>query len=51
MSNEFKGMGSPMSPKAKWVTPIVRQLKAGAAELGTASTQDDSDSASVKDNS
>lgn len=50
MSNRFEETGSPMSPKAKWVKPAVRQLKAGAAEVNTG-TVDDGDPGSALNNS
>ena len=40
MSNRFRVKGSPTSPKAEWVKPTVRQLKAGAAEFGTGTAED-----------
>ncbi len=40
MRNMFEETGSPTSPRAKWVKPVVRQLRAGAAEVGTGTTDD-----------
>lgn len=37
-------------PKAKWVNPMVRKLRAGAAEIGTG-TVDDGDPGSAQNNS
>ena len=50
MSNRFEAMRSPTSPKAQWVKPIVRQLKAGAAEVGSG-TLDDGDPGTAVNNS
>lgn len=50
MSNRFEGTGSPTSPKAKWRKPAVRQLRAGAAEVGTG-TVDDGDPGTALNNS
>ena len=47
MSNRFENM---RSPKAEWVKPIVRQLKAGAAEFGTGGN-DDGDPGTALNNS
>ena len=50
MSNRFEQSAFEKSPKAKWVKPAVRQLRAGAAEAGTGSA-DDGDPGTALDNS
>jgi hypothetical protein len=50
MRNMFEKAGSPTSPRAKWVKPDVRQLRAGAAEVGTGTT-DDGDPGTALNNS
>ena len=48
MSNKFEHMSSPQSPKREWVKPVVRQLKAGAAEFGSGTKGDGAGGGSVR---
>jgi hypothetical protein len=50
MSNRFEESAFQKSPKAKWVKPDVRQLRAGAAEVN-AGTVDDGDPGTALNNS
>jgi hypothetical protein len=50
MRNEFEQSAFNKSPKAKWVKPAVRQLRAGAAEVNTGAV-DDGDPGSALNNS
>jgi hypothetical protein len=50
MSKGFEIVDSQPAPKAKWVTPVVRKLNAGAAEINTGA-KDDGDPGVAKDNS
>ena len=50
MSNRFTETALHKSSKAKWEKPAVRQLKAGAAEVGTGTT-DDGDPGTALNNS
>jgi hypothetical protein len=51
MSNRFEEAAFKKGPKAKWVKPAVRQLRAGAAELNPGSVTDDGDPGSAVNNS
>jgi hypothetical protein len=50
MSNKFEAVRSPTNPKARWVKPAVRQLKAGSAEVNSGTT-DDGDPGTANNNS
>ncbi len=51
MSNNFDQAGHPAKAKAQWITPAVRQLKAGAAEANVSTIRDDGDTDRNTDNS
>jgi hypothetical protein len=51
MSDSFNEAAFQKTPKAEWVKPVVRQLRAGAAELGPDSNLDDADPGGALDNS
>lgn len=48
MSNRFEQKAF-QSPKAKWVKPAVRQLRAGSAEVGTGTTDDGDPGGAIHD--
>jgi hypothetical protein len=50
MSNRYEQTPARVNPKAKWEKPTVRELRAGAAEVGTG-TVDDGDPGSALNNS
>lgn len=49
MTGRFDETGSLQIATAKWVKPVVRQLRAGAAELGSGSTDDGDPGGALKD--
>ena len=51
MYNNLEKLVLDHGAKAKWVTPRLTRLRAGAAEFGPDSGRDDGDSGSAKNNS